>query len=334
MKQRLENILSGKRCTRSEAKELMHEALDESTNEAQVAAFLTCLRVRGVKPEELMGFADALLELAVAVDLSPHPVIDVCGTGGDGRGSFNISTSVAFVLAGAGYKVAKHGNYGVSSACGSSNVLEELGVPFTTDTVQLRKALEKANACFLHAPHFHPALKRVAPVRKALGFRTVFNMLGPLVNPARPQFQLSGVFDRELLRLYGYVLRERGQRFVIVVSDDGYDEVTLTSPVSVASSQGDMKLTASDFGMEAVKPSELAGGATVQESAQITSRVLEGKGSRAQEDVVVANAALAILGYEEGSSLRECVDAARDSIRSGRAAQALAVSRSTVQGDL
>lgn len=326
MKRQLEEILDGKRLSTEEARLLMRAALDEGTPPAQLAALLTAFRARAVTADELDGFAQALLELAAPADLSPHEVIDLCGTGGDGRGSFNISTTAAFVLAGAGCKVAKHGNYAASSSCGSSNVLEALGVRFVTERDRLLKSLEESSVCFLHAPLFHPALKRAAPVRRELGFATVFNMLGPLVNPARPSFQMAGVFSRGLLRLYSAVLSRRSGSFAALISADGYDEVTLTAPVHLATRQGTRELLPEDFGLPPVQPEEIRAGKTVEESAEIVRAVLEGRGTRAQEDVVVANAGLALFCRSEGGSLKERVAEARESIRSGRAAAALQAS--------
>lgn len=322
MRAALEGVLSGKRLSSEEARVLMLTALDEETPQAQLAAFLTALRLRGVTADELSGFADALMELATPVDLSPHETVDLCGTGGDGRGSFNISTATAFVLAGAGYKVAKHGNNAVSSSCGSSNVLEALGVKLSGDAGELGRCLEASNVCFLHAPLFHPALKRAAPVRKELGFRTVFNILGPLVNPARPSFRMHGVYGRDVLRLYAAVLGRRGQKFAALVGTDGYDEVTLTAPVLVATGAGVRELSPKDFGLRPVAPEEIRAGATALESADIVRRILHGEGSRAQEDVVAANAGLAIHCLR-GTPLPESVELARESIRSGRALGAL-----------
>jgi anthranilate phosphoribosyltransferase len=249
--------------------------------------------------------------------------MDVCGTGGDGKSSFNVSTTVAFVLAGAGYHVAKHGNYAVSSSCGSSNVLEELGVRFASDSESARHALERSGVCFLHAPLFHPVLKRVAPVRKSLGIRTVFNVVGPLVNPARPEFQLSGVYNLELLKLYSSLLRRRGQRFAIAHSLDGYDEVSLTGTTRIAALDGELDISASDFGHDPIDPQELVAGVTVKDSADIVRRILNGTGTAAQELIVVANAAVAMWKFEGKGTLREYADRSVESIRSGKAALAL-----------
>lgn len=329
MKSQLEDLVDGRKLSVDEARELVHAVLHDGTSAAHLAAFLTLFRMRGVSVDELDGFAQALLELATPVDLAPHEVLDVCGTGGDNRGTFNISTVTAFVLAGAGYRVAKHGNYAVSSACGSSNVLEELGVPLASDRDTLLRTLERSNVCFIHAPLFHPALKKAAPVRRELGFRTVFNMLGPLINPARPMCQVNGVYDRQVLRLYGAILRRRGIRFAALLSGDGHDEVTLTAPLSVVTNRGEKRLEAEDFSLTPVKAEALLGGATAKDAATIVREILEGRGTREQEDVVAASAALAMHVFHVDKSLSQCVEAARESIRSGRALGAL---RSTISG--
>ena len=304
----------------------MHEVLSESANPTQIAALLIALRMRGLTVDELDGFSQALRELALSVDLSDFDAMDVCGTGGDNKGTFNISTSVAFVLAGAGYKVAKHGNYAVSSTCGSSNVLEQLGVRFTNDRDTLRRTLERAGVCFLHAPLFHPALKRVAPIRRELGVRTVFNVLGPLVNPANPAFQMSGVYDLELLRVYSYVLARRGGRFGVVHSLDGYDELSLTGDARVTWNAGTRDLLPRDFGMKEVRAGDLLAGSSAVEAGAVLVSVLSGRGTAAHEAVVVANSALAMWCRDTALSLEEYVEKARESIRSGAAKRALELS--------
>jgi anthranilate phosphoribosyltransferase len=329
MNEQLEKTLKGEKLSTEEARALMLAALQEPVKEAQVASLLTALTIHGVSVDELEGFVEALLELSLLVDLGTTNLIDVCGTGGDGKGTFNISTATAFVLAATGYKVAKHGNYAVSSSCGSSNVLEALGITLTNDEHRLRTVLANAGVCFLHAPLFHPAMKRVAPVRKALGFRTVFNMLGPLVNPARPSFQVNGVYNREIQRLYGYVLGRQGKRFATIHTTDGYDEVTLTAPVIVITDRGCHELAPSDFGLSATQPSDLTAGNTVEESAHILRSILNGKGTSAQHDVVSASAGLTMWMKEGSGTLAEHVQRARSIITSGEAATIL--ERSTTQ---
>jgi anthranilate phosphoribosyltransferase len=323
MKEQLEKVLRGEKLSSQGARELMLDALQEPINVAQVAALLTALHIHGVSVDELEGFAAALLDLALPVALGSDDLIDVCGTGGDGKGTFNVSTATAFVLAAAGYKVAKHGNYAVSSSCGSSNVLEALGITLTNNQETLKKSLTDSGVCFIHAPLFHPAMKRVAGVRQDLGFRTVFNMLGPLVNPARPSFQVNGVYNRELQRSYGYLLSRQGKRFAAIHTTDGYDEVTLTAPVIVRTDRGCHELSPSDFGFSTIHPSELSAGKTVEESAQIVRAILNGKGTPAQHNVVSASAGLTMWRKEDAGTLAEHVQRARSIITSGDAAKIL-----------
>jgi anthranilate phosphoribosyltransferase len=327
MKELLERLIRREQLSVEESRKLMISMLSDAVSEAEIAAVLMALQIRGVSLDELDGFSQAVLELSRPVDLTGHRLIDVCGTGGDNKGSFNISTTVAFVLAGAGYKVAKHGNYAVSSACGSSNVLEELGVKLSGECDAAQAALDRAGVCFLHAPLFHPVLKRVQPVRKALKVRTVFNVLGPLVNPARPDFVCTGVYDLELQRLYTYLLTRRGTRFAVVHSLDGYDEISLTGIARVSHNNGMNDLAAEDFGFAPIAPVQLQGGGTPRESAVILQSILEGEATDAQQNVVLANAALAMWQFEGGGVLVEWVEKARESILSGRAKEALQRSR-------
>ncbi|MEY4667725.1 MAG: hypothetical protein RL518_424 [Pseudomonadota bacterium] len=323
MNEQLEKTIKGEKLCAEEARELMLNVLQEPVHGTAATAFLTALHIHRVSVDELEGFVAALLELAQCVDLAEYDLIDVCGTGGDGKGTFNISTATAFVLAAAGYKIAKHGNYAVSSSCGSSNVLEELGIALTNNQEQLRKSLSSSGVCFLHAPLFHPAMKRVATIRKELGFRTVFNMLGPLVNPARPSFQVNGVYSREIQRLYSYLLRRQDKRFATIYTTDGYDEVTLTAPVIVTTEQGAYEFTPNDFGLSALHPSELAAGRTVQESAQILRDILNGRGTTAQHNVVAASAGLTMWLKEGAGTLSEHVQRAAAILSTGQASSIL-----------
>ncbi len=293
-------------------------------NPSQMAAFLTVYLMRPISVEELKGFRTALLDLCLRIDLSAFDTMDVCGTGGDGKDTFNISTLAAFVVAGAGYKVAKHGNYGVSSGCGSSNVMEYLGYEFTSDESLLKKQVEEAGFCMMHAPLFHPAMKNVAPIRRQLGVKTFFNMLGPLVNPSFPSRQLVGVYSLEVARLYNYLFqKEKSTAFAILFSLDGYDEVSLTGKVKTYLPEGEKLLEPSDWGVAPVKASEISGGKTVEEAARIFLKILKGEGSPEQTRVVLANAATAIGVYEKNKSLTECMAIAREALMSGRALQAL-----------
>jgi anthranilate phosphoribosyltransferase len=303
-----------------EAAEAVHLMAKGDQEPAQVAAFLTCYMMRPVTVQELSGFRSALLDLALPAGLENREVIDLCGTGGDGKDTFNISTLASFVVAGAGYPVAKHGNYGVSSVCGSSNVMEFLGYRFGNAPDQLKRELDGAGITFLHAPLFHPAMKAVAPVRRALGLKTFFNQLGPLVNPARPPKQFTGVFNLELARTYHHILQASGMGYTVVHSLDGYDEVSLTGPFRMYSHRGEGLLAPKDLGLPQCEPSQLFGGATIAEAAQIFQSVLAGQGTAAQMDAVVANASLAIYTASE-KPLAECRSIAEDSLYNQKAQQ-------------
>ncbi len=323
MKKILNKLFEHQKLSREEAYETLTEITRGEVNEAQIAAFLTVYLMRSISVEELDGFRQALLDLCIPLEVTDYQTIDLCGTGGDGKNTFNISTLASFVVAGAGGRVVKHGNYGVSSVCGSSNVLESLGYRFKNDGDALRHELDEAGICFLHAPMFHPALKNVGPVRKALGIKTFFNMLGPLVNPARPDCQLTGVFSLELQRIYGYLLQSpSGRSFDIIHTMGGYDELSLTAPAKSVSNRGEATFTPADFGGE-VTEAELFGGDTVEEAKHIFINVLENKGTPAQHRVVVANSALALQCLSPETTLGDCIAQANESIVSGRALGAL-----------
>jgi anthranilate phosphoribosyltransferase len=319
MKAILEHVLQHKTLSRTEAAEVLREIAAGKYDTHQIAAFLTAFIMRNITLQELQGFRDGLLSLCHRIDLSGYRAMDVCGTGGDGRNTFNISTLSAFVVAGAGIPVVKHGNYGVSSVSGSSNVLEQLGFRFTTEEARLRQQLEVAGICFLHAPLFHPAMKVVGPVRKALGVKTFFNMLGPLVNPAQPEAQLVGVFSLELARMYQYILQESRQRYSIVHSLDGADEITLTSDSKIYSPTGENILRPADLGYDTCTDADIYGGETVTEAAVIFLETLHGRGTKAREQVVLANSTLAIQTYYPELSLEAARDRAAESLRSGQA---------------
>ena len=292
-------------------------------NASEMAAFMTVYRMRPISVPELAGFREALLSLSRDPELGTRETVDIVGTGGDGKDTLNISTLACFVVAGAGYKVTKHGNIGVSSVCGSSDVLAQLGVAFGAGNDLLKRQLEHANICFLHAPSFHPAMRHAGPVRRELGVRTFFNILGPLVNPARPRYQVAGTFSLELLRLYQYLLQQTDTCYAVVHALDGYDELSLTGAAKLATVAGEQLLAAADFGLAATQPAELAGGRTPAESARLFVDVLEGRATRAQRDVVTANAALAIRCLEPELGLGNALAAAQESLDSGRARQAL-----------
>lgn len=322
MKQTLNKLINHEHLTKQEARNILVAISEGKYNTSQIAAFLTVFMMRSVSLEELEGFRDALLELCLAVDLDGYNTIDLCGTGGDGKNTFNISTLASFVTAGAGVHVTKHGNYGVSSISGSSNVMEYLGIKFSNKSDFLIRCLEEAGICVLHAPLFHPAMKNVAPIRRELGVKTFFNMLGPMVNPASPKNQLVGVFDLELARIYGYLYQKSDKNFTILHAMDGYDEISLTGPVKVISNASETILYPSDFGLAKIEQKDIYGGETVEDSANIFIDILSGNGSEAQKSVVCANAGMAIATVQK-CSIEEGVIQAQESLHSGKALQKL-----------
>jgi anthranilate phosphoribosyltransferase len=309
--------------SKEEAKEILVNITSENYSKSEVVAFLSVFMMRSVTVEELSGFRDGLLEQCKRIDLSDFQTIDMCGTGGDGKNTFNISTLASLVVAGAGYKVAKHGNAGVSSACGSSNVMEYLGYKFSNDNDLLKKQIDKAGICFMHAPLFHPAMKAVGPIRRELGIKTFFNMLGPMVNPSDPQFQLVGVFSLELARIYQYIYQQSDKKFSIVHSIDGYDEISLTDAFKVISHKGEKLLKPDDIKLPVNKPEDIFGGNTIEESASIFKKVLGGQGTEAQNNAVMANAALAIQTIDEKLTFEQCLEKASDSLKGGKASATL-----------
>ena len=288
-------------------------------NENQIAAFITVYLMRSITIDELAGFRDALLEMRVPVDLAEYDAIDIVGTGGDNKNTFNISTAACFTVAGAGYNVVKHGNYGSTSVSGASNVIEQHGVRFTSDTDVMRRSLDECNIAYLHAQYFNPALKIVAPVRKNLGVRTFFNMLGPLVNPTLPRRQMLGVYNLKLARLYHYMYQQTGTDFTIVNSLDGYDEISLTSDFKVLSNYEETIYSPQEIGFPVVREQELYGGRGVEEAAEIFDRVLSNRATEAQKNTVVVNAAFAIRTIDPNLSLENAIGQARESIESGKA---------------
>ncbi len=319
----LKKLFDYQTLSHGEAREILANITAEVYNKSEVVAFLSVFMMRPVTVEELSGFRDALAELCRPVDLSGFETIDLCGTGGDGKNTFNISTLSSFVVAGAGVKVAKHGNYGISSGCGSSNMMEYLGYKFTDNNDLLKRQIDKAGICFLHAPMFHPAMKAVAPIRRELGIKTFFNMLGPMVNPSNPSSQLVGVFDLELARLYQYIYQQGTKRFSIIHSIDGYDEISLTGPFKVITQNGDRLMTPPDLNLKTLSPEEIAGGHAVEEAAKIFTSVISGNGTEAQNNVVIANAGLAIHCFYPEKDILTCIDMARESLLSGKAEAAL-----------
>lgn len=318
MKEILNRLIRHESLSREEAGEVLTEMAEGKINLSQMASFLTIYLMRAIKLEELQGFRDAMLELCVKVDVDDFDAMDLCGTGGDAKDTFNISTISSFIVAGAGQNVVKHGNYGVSSVCGSSNVLEHFGCKFSNDLDIIKKSLDQSGICFLHAPLFHPAMKNVGPVRRELGIKTFFNMLGPMVNPAFPQKQLVGVFSLELARLYGYIYQNTDKQFGIVHSLDGYDEVSLTGDFKLIDHRHESILSPTDIGLPILKQEALHGGATVEASAVIFEDVLQGKGTEAQNSAVLANSGMA-LSVAGNMELQAGIGAARESLESGKA---------------
>ena len=322
MKTILNRLINHEMLSKEEAKNVLVNISNGSYNPSQIASFLTVYMMRSISIDELAGFREALLELCIRVDLSDYNTIDLCGTGGDGKDTFNISTLASFVSAGAGIKVAKHGNYGVSSISGSSNVMESLGIKFSKDNDFLKKCIDQAGICILHAPLFHPAMKNVGPIRKELGVKTFFNMLGPMVNPSFPKNQLVGVYNLELARKYAYLYQNTDKNFTILNSLDGYDEISLTCPSKFISNTQEGVLNPIDFGVRQLLQSEIEGGKTIEESAAMFMNIISGKGTEAQNNVVCVNAAMAISTVTKCTPL-EGFELAKESLLSGKGLAAL-----------
>ena len=321
MKKILQHLFEHKTLSATQAKDVLINIGRNQYNEHEITAFTTVFLMRSITIEELQGFRAALLELCVPVDLHGLQTIDIVGTGGDGKNTFNISTLACFIVAGSGHKVAKHGNYGATSISGASNVMEQLGYRFKNENEALVKEVSEANICFLHAPLFHPALKVVGPIRKNLGIRTFFNMLGPLVNPAKPSYQLIGVYNAELARIYTYILQKEQQAFTIVNSLDGYDEISLTADIKVITRQGEKVVTPEEIGKRMVSPNDISGGNSVEEAARIFMRILKGEASWAQNAVVLANAAMALHGISPTLNYNDAYGLVVESLESGKAHQ-------------
>ena len=321
MKDILNKLFAHKTLNREEAKNILLEISSGTHNHSHVTSFLTVYMIRNITVEELEGFRDALIELCISIDLKKYNTIDLCGTGGDNKDTFNISTLSAFITAGAGIKVAKHGNYGVSSSCGSSNVLENLGIRFSNDQSFIESCIEKSGICILHAPLFHPAMKHVAPIRRELGLKTFFNMLGPLVNPSSPNNQMVGVYSLELARLYSYIFQKSNKNFSIIHSLDGYDEVSLTGNVKIISNNSEKIFEPSNFDLNILKPKSIVGGNSISESAKIFMNILNNKGSSSQNNVVLVNSGIAI-STAQNISIKNGIEKARESLNSGKALNA------------
>lgn len=305
----------------TEAEQALTQLAQGEFNHTQAAAFITVFMMRNITPNELLGFRNAMLSLCQRVDLSDFETIDLCGTGGDGKNTFNISTTAAFVVAASGLKVAKHGNFGVSSVCGSSNLMEYLSVKFTNNPDEIKKSLERSGLCFLHAPLFHPAMKKMAPLRQELGMKTFFNMLGPLVNPSQPKNQLTGVFNASLFRTYQYLLQQGKTNFGVLFSTDGFDEISLTSTFKLSTNQADYVLEPEEIGFQKHTAQDLLGGYTIAENANIFLNILQGKGTQTQNQVVAANAGVALFVAGRAESIKSGSELALSIIQSGASFQ-------------
>lgn len=319
MKHILNHLFEQKTFPRAEAKTILTDLALGKYNTSQMAAFMAAFCMRNITVGELEGFRDAMVELCMPAPLKGDELIDLCGTGGDGKDTFNISTLASFVVAGAGYRVAKHGNYGVSSGCGSSNVMEYLGVKFSSDPERLNECLDKAGICFLHAPLFHPAMKTVAPIRKELAVKTFFNMLGPMVNPAQPRYQLVGVYSLELARLYAYLYQKTDRRYTIIHDVGGYDEISLTSDFKTYTNSGEHYHPIEALGFDRIDARTITGGHSVEQSAQIFQTVLKGQGTSEQNNVVLCNAALAIQTIRPERNFADCFYEAEEALLAGKA---------------
>lgn len=322
MKQILNRLFEHQSLTRDEAAEVMTNIAAGKYNESQIAAFISVYLMRSIELEEVIGFRNALLQLAIPMDLSEFDPLDIVGTGGDGKNTFNISTCSCFTVAGAGYKVAKHGNYGATSVSGSSNVLEYFGAKFTTDIDVVKRSLDLSGFAYLHAPFCNPAMKNVAPVRKNLGVRTFFNVLGPLISPVRPQYQCLGVYNLKMMRLYNYIYQNLGVQFSIVHSLDGYDEISLTDTCKIVTNTNEFVYTPEELGFKKIEQKELWGGDTVDEAAKIFMNVLENKSTEAQRNAVIANSAFAIMTRCPEKTLDVCKAEAIESLQNGGAKKA------------
>lgn len=323
MKEILNQLFNHKTLSSEQAKKVLKNISAGQYNTSQIAAFISVYLMRSITVEELSGFRSALLEQCIPVDLNGYETIDLCGTGGDGKDTFNISTLSSFVVAGAGGRVSKHGNYGVSSTCGSSNVMEQLGYKFSSDPAKLKNELEDSGICFIHAPLFNPAMKNVAPVRKELGMKTFFNMLGPMVNPSFPKYQLVGVYSLELARLYNYLYQQSNKRFIILHSFDGYDEISLTSDFKAISNDSERDISPESMGFSKLLPEQLKGGSNVAESVAIFMNILEGNGRTEQNNVVIANSGMALNCLFPEKSIEECLGLSRESLESKKALSSL-----------
>ena len=322
MKNILNRLIAQETLSQEEARSVLVNISSGQYNPSQISAFLTVFMMRSITIDELSGFREALLELCIPIDFSDYNTVDLCGTGGDGKDTFNISTLASFVVAGTGIKVAKHGNYGVSSISGSSNVMENLGVKFSNNADFLKRCLDEANISILHAPLFHPAMKNVGPIRKELGVKTFFNMLGPMVNPSFPKNQTVGVFSLELARMYAYLYQNTNVNYTILHSLEGYDEISLTGETKIIAKTSESIISPKDFRLSTVSPNEIKGGNTTETAAQLFLDIISGQGTEAQNQVVCANAAVAIATVN-GDSFLEAYSKAEECLKSGKALEKL-----------
>jgi len=323
MKEILQYLFNHHTLSKSEAKAIMIEIAQNKFNVIEVTAFISVFLMRNITLKELEGFREALLQMAVPVVLDADDAIDIVGTGGDGKNTINISTLASFIVAGAGQKVTKHGNYGASTITGSSNIMEELGYHFKNDSEMLNKDLEKANICFLHAPYFHPALQSVGALRRSLGLRTFFNLLGPLVNPSKPQFSMIGVYNLEIARIYQYLLQKDNRDFILVHSLDGFDEISLTHDTKIITKNGEEVYSTEDLGFDSISHESIKAGETTQETAKIFMNILQGKGTKQQNSVVLANAAVALHHTNKFGNYEDSLLLAQESLQSGKALKSL-----------
>lgn len=317
----LEKIINHEFLTYDDSRAFIYGIENEIISSDEAAGIMVGIQMRGIQLEELDGFRSALLDLCTPLELDSENAIDLCGTGGDGKNTFNISTTTSLILAAMGKKVIKHGNYGVSSICGSSNVLEELGFNFKTNSSDLNRELEEKNICFIHAPLFHPTMKKVAPTRKNLGIRTLFNSLGPIVNPAQPKYQLTGTYSLELAKMYQHILNKKRTNFNVLFGMDGYDELTLTDSTRLLGKYEDKIISAESFKTKKITANDITAGTSIQSAARIIRKVLSGKGSDAQNEVVAANTAMALNLYNSSSELSELFSESIAFIKSGQASK-------------
>ena len=321
MKTYLLRLIAGETLSREDTHHIMLRITEQAYNESQIAALLMAIQSRGATVDEILGFRDGLLETGKYIPID-EPTLDIVGTGGDGKNTFNISTCASFVVAGAGYRVTKHGNGGSSSVSGASNVLEGHGVKFTDDADRLRRSLDEAGICYFHAPLFAYGMKFVGPTRRALGIPTLFNLLGPLVNPCHARYSLHGTANQAQLRLYTSIHQRIGDRYGVITSYDGYDEISLTSGCKLNWNNFENVYTPLDLGLTYIQPEEIYGGDTPQEAMRIFDSVLEGTSTEAQKNVILANAACAISIIEPNYRISQTIEIARESLESGRALRA------------